>query len=172
MLSKILSQKQAAQVWVLLASGKKAEVYALRKAIHDRPSSWTRKHPFLTTGVEIVLDPVPGLRFAAEPLESFEVERHTRTPHPDLPDDIKAKLAKDISRGIETAALKNDFDHLVIAAPQKLLAQIKADLSPCVRERIMGEIPKDMTRIPNGKNLVARLDAALSAAPEAVPTKH
>jgi protein required for attachment to host cells len=44
---------------------------------------------------------------------------------------------------------KESFDRLVVVAPAALLASLRKMIKPEVRERIVAEIDKDLTRIPN-----------------------
>jgi Protein required for attachment to host cells len=43
----------------------------------------------------------------------------------------------------------NAFDRLIIVAPPAMLAELRKMIGPSVREKIVAEIAKDLTKIPN-----------------------
>ncbi len=59
-------------------------------------------------------------------------------------DHFAATLAGEVNK----AASENGFKEIVIVAPPKCLAEIRRDLSPDAKRRVVAEIPKDYTHHP------------------------
>lgn len=58
------------------------------------------------------------------------------------------RFAAHVAERINAAAHENGFKELVIVAPPKCLAEIRRDLSPEAKRRVVCEIPKDYTHHP------------------------
>lgn len=60
----------------------------------------------------------------------------------------KRLFARDVARGINKAAEQNAFDRLVIAAPAKIMGELRGALNPGARKKLKGELTKDLTNTP------------------------
>jgi protein required for attachment to host cells len=58
------------------------------------------------------------------------------------------KFAAEVARDINEAALGKAFEHLVIVAPPKVLAELRTHLRKETRDRLVAEIDKDLTNHP------------------------
>lgn len=63
----------------------------------------------------------------------------------------KRSFAKDIAEWLETALQHRAYDRLVIAAPPRMLGDIRAALPDTVAERVSTEIAKDLVSRPGGE---------------------
>ena len=70
-------------------------------------------------------------------------------------DLFAASLAADLN----VAALQGRYEHLIVVAPPRILAEIRQDLSGEARARIRAEIDKDLTR-----HTIADIETILMAA--------
>ncbi|MDX3901091.1 MAG: host attachment family protein [Sphingobium sp.] len=68
------------------------------------------------------------------------------------------RFAAEIARRLKERALSNDYETLIIAAPPKALGELRKHYHKEVRERLAGEIAKDLTG-----HSVPQIEAALSA---------
>lgn len=85
----------------------------------------------------------PGVSF-----ESDTTIRHGAGQH-GLADRRPEAFAKELADLLNTQARRGEFDHLVIAAPPRLLKAIRGKLDEVARSRIHSEIPKDLVRVSN-----------------------
>lgn len=129
--------------WVVVADGARAAIYVSRgpgqgldePALHEFVGD---KHPTR----EINADR-PGRTF-----DSMGGQRHAKEPHTDAHRHAQQVLAHEIAACLDTAAGRDDFDQLVIAAPPRTLGDLRAGLSAKVRERLAGDLDKDLMNVP------------------------
>lgn len=74
-------------------------------------------------------------------------ERHT-IEHPDWHDQAERKFAIEVADAINIAASRANVKALVVAAPPRTLAQLRTHLSDAVRQKIVAEVNKDLTKHP------------------------
>jgi protein required for attachment to host cells len=60
----------------------------------------------------------------------------------------KGKFAADLATMLFHKAEKNAFDRLIVAAPPQILGELRKHLHKTVVERIIGDVAKDLTRLP------------------------
>jgi len=58
------------------------------------------------------------------------------------------RFAAEIGGALNRLALENKFHHLILVAPPKILGAVRTRLHKEASERIVGEIPKDLTSHP------------------------
>ena len=126
--------------WVLVADGKRATIFR-----NDGPSHG--------------LAPVPGHRYETElppdralrsdkPGRTFDSagdQRHGISPPTDYHRLEKERFAEGIAKRIETAALSNEFDRLVVVAAPQTLGVLRGALGPHAKAKLIGTIDKDLT---------------------------
>lgn len=60
----------------------------------------------------------------------------------------KATFAKQLAQSLNDGALKHEYDDLVLVADEKTLGEMRPLLHKEVRERMCGEVAKDLTNTP------------------------
>lgn len=85
----------------------------------------------------------PGVSF-----ESDTAMRHGTGQH-GLADRRREAFAKELAELLNRQAQKGEYEHLVIAAPPRLLKAIRDKLSDTARSRIQAEISKDLLKVSN-----------------------
>ncbi len=129
--------------WVLIADGARALVFR-----HDGPDN----------GLAIV----PDMQFSEEPLmardimadkqgRSFASAGHGRSAMEIPTDPVDKREADFVRKVIEKLAKKHQdgaFRKLVIAAAPQALGDIRKIMPQQLREAVVHEMPKDLTRIP------------------------
>lgn len=85
----------------------------------------------------------PGVSF-----ESDTSMRHGTGQH-SLADRRRKAFAKELADLLNRQAQKGEYEHLVIAAPPRLLKAIRENLSDRARSKIQAEIPKDLLKVSN-----------------------
>lgn len=73
--------------------------------------------------------------------------RHAMEPSTDPQRHEKTKFAKELADAINHAAKTHRFDRLVIACPAQMLGELRRDLDKPASEKVVGEIPKDLSRL-------------------------
>lgn len=58
------------------------------------------------------------------------------------------EFAAEVAQRVNEAALTNGFEHLVIVAPPRVLAELRPRLHRETRQRLVAEIDKDLTNHP------------------------
>lgn len=132
--------------WILLANGAQARVLE-----HSGPG----------TGVH----PVEGMEFSIPALQAKEImaDRPGRSPTPTgggrtgmepKTDPVayrEAEFVKSLADMLATHLEQHHFDRLVIAAAPIALGVIRKALAPAVRDKIVAEMDKDLTKVPKGQ---------------------
>jgi len=129
--------------WFLIADAGRAFVYA--------STGWDR-------GLEPVTDsPMEGDNRPTRAVgterpgrvhESADTARHALAPRVDWHRDNKRRFAAEVAEFLEDANQRDRFDRLVVVAPPAALGDLRAALSDAVRSRIVGELAKDLTKLP------------------------
>ena len=87
--------------------------------------------------------------------ESATSARHSIQPRADYHDTAKHDFVATVASQLNEAFRRREFDSLVLAAPPRLLPDLRAALDAGLHQRVR-EVPKDLTKAP-----VAELDAHL-----------
>jgi protein required for attachment to host cells len=86
----------------------------------------------------------PGRSF-----ESATPARHGVEPKTDPHTLEKTRFADFVSNLISMAARKAEFERLVLVAPARVLAEIRDRLEPDAVARLVGELQKDLIKVPD-----------------------
>jgi protein required for attachment to host cells len=134
------------RTWILIADG-------------------SRAHILETTGPAHGLHAVEGMTFHGDHSSTHDMmsDRTGRThssvgpgrsaieaksdPHRELKKTFAHRLADVLARGLE----HKSYDRLVVVAPPTALGDLRAALPPAVRAAVVGEVAKDLTKIPNSE---------------------
>ena len=169
--------EQSSIVWVLVADGGRAEVYRYHRHKEIVPMRDTQRQPYDEKMKSHELIPVPGMTLEVESLSDFQINpdsrgslvggqnggRNSCEPRLNIHDEVKQNLVNAIALKLGQAYRDKSFDHLVIAAPPKILGILRHQLDDAVLSHVIAEIDKDFT---NDKNhaLLAHLQKTLTAA--------
>lgn len=74
--------------------------------------------------------------------------RHVKQPKIDLHEFAKERFAAEMAEVLDAAAGRKAFDRLVLVAPPRVLGNLRSSMKNGARERIAGELAKDLTRVP------------------------
>jgi len=132
--------------WVLIADGTHAKVFQ-----HGGPGK----------GLVALRD----MMFEEEPLKAQDIvsDRPGRSfssvgqgrsgyePPSDPVDVREARFMKTVAERLDAKFREGAFHRLVIAAAPEALGDIRPQLSKAVQAAIVGELPKDLTRMPTDK---------------------
>jgi protein required for attachment to host cells len=136
------------RTWILVADGGRArilEAVGRAKGVQIVPNSETRldNPPSRDQGRD-----APGRVF-----ESVGKMRHAVEPRRDPHDALEVLFANQLASMLEDAATRASFDRLVVVAPATMLSNLRKTIQAQVRNKIVAEIDKDLTRVPNNEVL-------------------
>lgn len=83
--------------------------------------------------------------------ESIGPTHHAIEPRRDPHRALETLFAQQLSKMLSDYEASNNFDRLVIIAPPVMLGDLRKILQPKVRDKIVAEIDKDLTKIPNNE---------------------
>jgi protein required for attachment to host cells len=81
--------------------------------------------------------------------ESASPTRQGVEPRSDPHDRAERDFAKHVAETVNDDHGLGAFDALVLAAPSKVLAELRSALSTKIAEKITGDLAKDLTKIPD-----------------------
>lgn len=70
--------------------------------------------------------------------------RHAMEPHTEPHDKMKLDFAKSLADGVNAAEQDGQFDRLIVAAPAKVLGELRHKLSKTVQGKLLREVDKDL----------------------------
>ncbi len=151
--------------WILVADGDGAKI------LTRRPENQVRSDRSGPEERETwAFEPVPEFDYKVEPLAAYDAGRnaistvfesvgklrHLSAPHVNLRRKLKDDLACKVANALNHAKLLHRFDELVVIAPPAWLGSLRSHLNADVKDAIVLEISKDLTRLPPPR-LSARL---------------
>jgi protein required for attachment to host cells len=132
------------RTWVLIADGARARILE-----NDGPGHGLHEvegHEFKGDH-SATHDLVPDRQ--GRSFSSHGPGRSAIASHSDPHRELKATFAHRLADVLERGLAKKSYDHLVIVATPVTLGDLRAAISDHVRAKIVGEIAKDLTKIPN-----------------------
>lgn len=81
--------------------------------------------------------------------ESASATRHAIQPKADPHVTGKRVFAAQIGDELNQANVRGEFERLVLIAPARVLHDLKTALDGAARQKVVGELQKDLTGIPN-----------------------
>lgn len=139
--------------WILIADGARARIVR-----RENPRDETREPPedlvfeidHKKTG-EIMSDR-PGRSFASEGARRSAMEYRT-----DPEKEQEAEFADTLVDELERRFYDREFEQLAIVAEPRMLGTLRQKLSPALRQVLVTEVAKDLTKLPRKE-----LDAAIA----------
>lgn len=90
----------------------------------------------------------PGATF-----HSYSTAHHSLAPHNDPQMLEKAKFARFVAEELNAAAMRDEFQELVLVAPPHVLDAVRGDLRGPAATRIVGTLAKDLVKTPDSELL-------------------
>lgn len=101
--------------------------------------------------------------------ESASSARHAAEAKHDPHRQAKLAFAHKTAADINEASRASEFDELVLVAPARVLGEIRSHLDTQTSKRVVGELAKDLTPVPDGDlgkhldTLAHRIERGLAA---------
>ncbi|MEZ5851204.1 MAG: host attachment protein [Hyphomicrobiaceae bacterium] len=145
-----------ARTWVLIADAGRARILehvagspglaAVDGQVFEADHAATR---------DLVTDQ-PGRSFSSASPRRSSMEAPT-DPHREL----KTRFAHHLAGVLADAQARDAFDRLVVIAPPVMLGDLREAMAKAVAERVVGELHKDLTKVPNDEVMSHLGDIAL-----------
>jgi protein required for attachment to host cells len=134
------------RTWILVADGGRARILETTGKRHDMR---------VVTGSESRLDNPPSRELGRDApgrvYESFGCARHAVEPRRDPHNALEALFASQLATMLADYSARESFDRLVVVAPATMLGNLRRMIKPQVRKKIVAEIDKDLTQLPNNE---------------------
>jgi protein required for attachment to host cells len=134
------------RTWILIADGARARivlnegpgkgVVAVDGGLFEQDARATRE----------IMSDRPGRTF-----DSAGAGRHAMELPTDPAREEKRHFAERLAEHLDGAVARNAFDRLIVVAAPSALGDLRAAVSDRVRGRILAELDKDLTKVPNDK---------------------
>jgi protein required for attachment to host cells len=129
------------RTWVLVADGQRGRIYA-----SEAPGAG-----LVAVGEELSHELPPSREMGTDkPGRSFDSlggQRHALAPRADWHDQAKEQFARDLAKRLDEAALRGEYDRLVLVAPPAALGELRAAIGTAASERVVAELGKDLTHL-------------------------
>ena len=127
---------QLGTAWFLVADGRRAKVLIEPRRGADLQQSWAME--IGEADLYDVQDRPP------RSFDSVGARRHAMDGGRNLHEAEEEKFLKRVADRVTEAERRNDFDHLVVAAPPRALGLLRSLLSEAAQARVRAETPKDL----------------------------
>jgi protein required for attachment to host cells len=134
------------RTWILVADGGRARILE---------TTGKRQDLHLVTGSQSCLSNPPSHELGRDApgrvYESVGHARHAVEPRSDPHTALEALFASQLATMLADHLAKDDFDRLVVVAPPVMLGNLRKMIKAEVRDKIIAEIDKDLTHVPNNE---------------------
>jgi protein required for attachment to host cells len=134
------------RTWILVADGGRARILE---------TTGKRQEVHAVVGSESRLDNPPSRELGRDApgrvYESVGSTRHAVEPRRDPHKALEALFASQLATMLADYSARESFDRLIVVAPATMLGNLRKMIQPQVREKIIAEIDKDLTRVPNNE---------------------
>jgi protein required for attachment to host cells len=135
---------KARRIWVLIADGSRARILEqIGKGAPLSEVAGSRIETHVPPSRDIVSDK------QGSTMVSGGARRHAYTPHTDPHREAKRDFLQGIAARLEKDVAADAFDDLVLVAPPQALGDLRSALSPHVASRVVREVTKDLTKVPD-----------------------
>ena len=132
-----------AKIWYVIADGGRA-----RFVERDERGAFRTVSSFVSTELHAKASDL-GRDRPARVMESATPGRSAIEPRRDLKEAAKQDFVKLVAEQIDAEHGRAQFDNLVLVAPPGVLTELKNHLSKAMTERVVNDVQKDLTNVPD-----------------------
>ena len=129
--------------WILIADGSRARLFEHQRSRQSFELVFEDDRPELRDR-ELMRDSDRPGRIH----ESVGQVRHGMQPHTPADQRIREHFARELVDRLAQGANEHQFGQLLLVAPPTMLGALRSHLGEALRERVIAEIDKDLTKIP------------------------
>lgn len=147
---------KATRTWILIADGARARIL-------EGTGKGREFHPLPSFDLSNETPPSRelGSDRPGRVVESHGAARHAVEPRHDLHRSLETLFAHQLADILDRRLSDGSFDRLVVVAPPAMLGDLRKSLSGPLREKVVAEIAKDLTKVPNHE-IMRHLEADLA----------
>jgi len=172
-----LSPHHTPVTWIIVADGKEAHFYDYRKVERDVPLGGTTKFHYTQKKSTHALVPIPSGNMEAETINDYQIghqrrgmsgtsfasQQNTYEPTGNTKEELKRRFVRTIAAKLDRLCYDKAFDRLIIAAPAKIIGELREQLPEAVQKCIVAVLPKELTAY-EGQILLSHLEDTLEEA--------
>lgn len=129
--------------WILVADASRARVFEHSRSLQSLTLVFEDDRPELRDRSLTRDSDRPG-----RTRESVGHARHGLEPHTSIDERIRENFSRELAERLAIGANDQRFGQLLLVAPPSMLGAIRSHLDENLRERVIAEIHKDLTKIP------------------------
>jgi protein required for attachment to host cells len=148
-------------IWYVVADGGRARILQKRGRQGNRQEAFDTCQELVSANLHRQTHDL-GTERPGKVRESATSARHAAQPRQDLHEADKQSFVHEVASVLNEASQRDEFDGLVLVAPAHALGDLRQALDAATRRKIMSELQKDLTNVPNG-DLAAHLSDLSSA---------
>ncbi len=144
------------RTWILIADGARARI-----VMNDGPNHGIKAVKGMDFRIEhkpangnLIEDPHHHFHSTAAGFQIMEFDTETHL-------DEKHLFAGELASVLEGEMYKKSFDRMIIFAAPAMLGELRTSLSPHLMNKVIEQVPKDLTHIPN-KQLSRHIENVLA----------
>jgi len=143
---------------IAVADGAQARFY-----LHERPGEPVRPAPYEAMGIVNPPTHEQGTDRPGRSFNSVGPGRAAMENPADWHQQAEQRFARDVAQRIEAILGEEPAWRLILVAAPETLGELRQALSSQVRQRVLGELPKDFAKVPD-KRLNQALETLLPVA--------
>lgn len=132
--------------WILIADGARARVLC-----HDGPGRGVAAVPDALFEASHAPDREIDADKPGRTFDSVGAGRHHKEPRTSPHRQQKADFARELAQMLERRRGEGAFDRLLVVAPPATIGDLRSSMSKEVRGRVIAEVAKDLTHVPNAE---------------------
>lgn len=132
------------RTWILIADGGRARVLEATGIGHGLHEVEASEAANPTPPAHLLGRAPPGRVY-----ESVGHQRHGIEPRQDPHQALETSFACQLAATLDSALKRDAYDRLVVVAPARMLGDLRKALTPEVRNAVLAEVSKDLTKTPN-----------------------
>lgn len=129
--------------WILIADASRARLFEHQRSLRSLELVFEDDRPQLRDRELMRDSDRPGRSH-----ESVGQTRHAMQPHTTNDQRIREHFARELTERLQLGANEHQFGQLLLVAPPAMLGALRSQLGEGLRERVIAEIDKDLTKIP------------------------
>lgn len=144
---------KATTTWVLIADGARARIV---RYVEDEARTEDLVFEIDHRQLREIMSDKPGRSFA-----SADRRRSAMEYRSDPVQEQEARFAATLIEELERRFEANEFERLAIVAEHRLLGVLRKKLPPALRQAIVAEVAKDLTKLPRRDLLAAIVELGI-----------
>jgi protein required for attachment to host cells len=128
--------------WILIADASRARLFEHQRSRRSLELVFEDDRPQLRDRELMRDSDRPGRSH-----ESVGQARHAMQPHTTTDERIREQFARELADRLQLGANEHRFGQLLLVAPPAMLGALRSHIGEALRDRVLAELDKDLTKI-------------------------